>query len=337
MGTKPHKGLLRGYYLYNSKHSIKIKGCYPQAQFVDYQAMPPEQKQQPNQNPPATPKIAIRTMKTDMDEYLKTARPSLGSMIAQTSAGLASDEERETNKLPAIIIFSVIGVAVLGGGAFFVSQFLKGGLSAGGGGQDANPPAQKISPPAPFFATETSRTITAKTNDRPGFVRLMADSMAEKEREGTVKRIVIKVQDGPQERFATISDFFDFWRIAPPQSFTDSRDAPLMVFIYYGRGGSRLGFAARARSPDRTLADMLAWEPGLLTAFTPLFFDEKTDATFAPFEDRTYRNIDWRYLKLSQDKDLGIAHAIFPASNLLIAAMSKEAMETVMNRLFDAR
>ena len=131
MGTKPHKGLLRGYYLYNSKHSIKIKGCYPQAQFVDYQAMPPEQKQQPNQNPPATPKIAIRTMKTDMDEYLKTARPSLGSMIAQTSAGLASDEERETNKLPAIIIFSVIGVAVLGGGAFFVSQFLKEGKVIG--------------------------------------------------------------------------------------------------------------------------------------------------------------------------------------------------------------
>ncbi len=82
---------------------------------------------------------------------------------------------------------------------------------------------------------------------------------------------------------------------------------------------------------------MLSWEPGLLRTFTPFFFDEKVNSVIAPFEDRTYRNIDWRYLKLSQDKDLGIAHAVFPAGNILIITMSKEAMETTINRLFDAR
>lgn len=300
--------------------------------------MPPEQSSQQKKSGAAgaAPKIAIRTMKTDVDEFLKTARPSLGSMIAQ-SRSLPSDEDRRPSKFPAIIIFSVIGLMVLGGGAFFAYQFLKGGLDADSGGRNANPAARKIPPPAPFFATEASRAITAEAGDRPGFVRLMADSMREKEREGTAKQIIVRVQDGPQERFATMNDFFNFWRIAPPPSLVEQISAPIMIFVYYGKSGSRLGFAARTRAPDRTLADMLAWESGLLTTFTPLFFDEKIDSAFTAFEDRTYRNIDWRYLKLSQDKDLGIAHAIFPASNLLIITTGKEEMETAINRLFDAR
>jgi len=276
-------------------------------------------------------------MRTDVDEFFKTAKPSLGSMITQSQA-MAALEERRPSRMPAIIIFSVIGIVVLAGGAFFLNQFLSAsprGTSNTGG--PASTSAQKLALPAPFFATETSRTITANIGDRPGFARLMADSMQEKERDGTIKRIVIKVKDGPQERFATMSDFFDLWRISPPQSLTDRIDGPPMTFIYYGTSGSRLGFTARTRVPDRTLADMLAWEPGLLSAFTPLFFDEKISSVIAPFEDRTYRNIDWRYLKLSQEKDLGIAHTIFPAGNFLVVTTSKEAMETAINRLFDAR
>ena len=277
----------------------------------------------------------IRTMKTDMDEFLKTAKPSIASMI-QSDRTASLPDERAPSKLPAIIVFSVIGLIIAGGGIFFVRQFLSGSASSGTG-QTQQAVTSKAAPPAPFFASETSRTITVNMNDRAGFVRLMADSMSETEREGTVKRIVIKVTDGPQERFATMGDFFDLWRITPAPALTTRLDSPLMIFIYYGRSGARLGFAARSRMPDRTLADMLSWEPGLLTAFSPLFFDEKINSVLTPFEDRTYRNIDWRYLKLSQDKDLGIAHAIFPATNLLIVTTSKEAMETVINRLFDAR
>ena len=295
--------------------------------------MPPEQKST-QIDAPVTRRPAIRTMKTDVDEFFKTAKPSIASMI-QSGQVVLPPGERRPSRLPVIIVFSVIGLMVAGGGIFFLRQFLSGGTNTPSS-KTTQPVAQKTTPPAPFFASETSRAITVSTNDRPGFVRLMADSMKETEREGTIKRIVIRVQDGPQERFATMSDFFDLWRIAQPQSLISQIDAPLMVFIYYGRSGSRLGFAARSRAPDRTLADMLLWEPGLLTTFAPLFFDEKINSVLTPFEDRTYRNIDWRYLKLSQDKDLGIAHAIFPAGNLLIITTSKEAMETAINRLFDA-
>ena len=297
----------------------------------------PEQKKDQIQGPAAGGKSpAIRTMKTDVDELFKTSRPSLGAMISTSQENIAMADEGRPSKLPVILTVVLLGIAILGGGAFFVNKFLSPSALSGQK-TSATPAVQKIPAPAPLFATETSRTITVKMTDRAGFVRLMADSMQEKEREGTMKRMVIKVQDGPQERFATLADFFDLWRILPPASLASQFNGPAMFFISYEKNGARLGFAARTSAPDRTLGDMLSWESGLFSAFAPLFFDEKPAATLAPFEDRTYRNIDWRFMKLSQSQDLGIGYTIFPVGNVLVFTTSKSAMETVINRLFDAR
>ena len=85
------------------------------------------------------------------------------------------------------------------------------------------------------------------------------------------------------------------------------------------------------------LRDFIQWEPLLPIAFRPFFFDEKPEGLIAPFQDRSYRNIDWRYIKLSEEEDLGIGYAIFPAKNLLVVATSKETMEIVINRLFEGK
>ncbi|MBI3630877.1 MAG: hypothetical protein HY221_00890 [Candidatus Sungbacteria bacterium] len=296
--------------------------------------MPTEEQNNAADGGPAAgkAKIAIRTMKSDVDEFFKSTRPTLSAMIGQEQA-TAAELPRKRKKLPLLVFAGIAALAAVGAGLFFIPRFLPGA---------AMPPAetgvQKLIPPPPFFATETSRTINADTNDRAQFLELMRDSWQEAEREGTAKRIVIKLKDGSQERFATLTDFFNLWRIMPPPSLLTQIDPQLMVFISYGHTGGRLGFAVRTNSPDRTLADMLSWEPALLTAFNPFFFSEKmTNTLFATFEDRTYRNIDWRYLKLSQDKDLGIGYAIFPAGNVLLMTTSKETMETAINRLFDAR
>ena len=83
--------------------------------------------------------------------------------------------------------------------------------------------------------------------------------------------------------------------------------------------------------------DFISWENSLLSDLQPLFFDQKPDVVIAPFEDRTYRNTDWRFLKLSSEKDIGIGYTIFPAGNILILTTGKEAMETTINRLFEKR
>jgi hypothetical protein len=296
--------------------------------------MPPEKKDGAT---PAGPRIAIRTMRTDAEELLKTAPPSLGQMVGRQPAPTLSGapvSSRSGRKIPMLATaVIVLIIAALGGGGFLLVRATILSPSVPPKTTTASAPTRQT-PPAPYFATETARTISVKKTDRAEFLRLMNDAWQEKERTGTVKRIIIKVQDGPNERFATPQDFFDLWRIAPPQELLDIMDPNLMVFMYAGETGNRLGFAVRTRDQARTFAAMLRWEPSLLAQITPMFFDERTDTIVAPFEDRTYRNIDWRYLKLSQAKDLGIGYGVFPASNVLIFTTGKEGAETTINRLF---
>lgn len=272
-------------------------------------------------------KPAIRTMKSDIEEMFKTTKPSLIKIVGQeVSRAEVRQEKKEQKKYLAIVALGVAMLAILAGASYY---FLP---------QEQEPATPvRVAPPAPFFATEASRTISVRVQDRTQFIRLLADSMQEREREGIIKRVILKIQDGSQERFAIFSDFFGLWRIAPPQDLLPQVEPPLMTFIYYGGDGARLGLAVKVRDLDRALAGMLQWESSLLRDVQPLFFDEKPETVLSSFEDRTYRNIDWRYLKLSRGKDFGIGYAVFPARSLLVITTSKEAMETAINRLFEAR
>lgn len=292
-----------------------------------------------NQSDPAGQrKPTIRTMKSDAEELMKTEKPSLIKIAAQARRPIVPGAPVQQRKIPLVMIGAVIaGLILIGGGGFTVFYAYRSRVVPAKSPNDILTPDQtRIAPPAPYFATETSRTITVKKTDRAEFARLMQDTWHEKEREGTVKRIIIKVQDGPMERFATLADFFELWRIAPPQELVDQASGALMAFMYAGPGGNRLGFAVRTDEPERAFAHMLRWEPSLLSQATPLFFDERAGSILSSFEDRTWRNIDWRYMKLSQDKDLGIGYLVFPVGDLFVFTTSKEAMEAAINRLFDA-
>lgn len=301
--------------------------------------MPPEQFPQQKQDGAAhgteKPKIAIRTMRTDADELIRTTKPSLIQTLAREQRPLSGAPIAKKRSPLGVVALLAVVVLTAGGGVWFFWRNISFAPSPAKNQTSTN--LARTPPPLAYFATETSRTISVKKTDRAEFLRLMNDAWHEQERAGTVKRIVIKVQDGPNERFATLTDFFDLWRVAPPQELIDLADQNLMVFIYSEASGNRLGFAVRARDTERMFAAMLRWEPSLLAQITPLFFDERTDTIVAPFEDRTYRNIDWRYLKLSQDKDAGIGYGTFAATNLFIFTTGKESMETAINRLFDAR
>lgn len=294
----------------------------------------PDQPKNPQQSSAVPPKInpepkpAIRTMKSDVEALFKTTRPSLIEIISKEASvpmprPFLKGKKMFSNRgltIGVAMLFIAVGIII-----FFLNQSQKEKLKP------------KLVPPAPFFATETARTVSVRSNDRALFLRLIEDSVREREREGTIKRVIVKLQDGPQERFATVSDFFEFYRIETPSGFLNYTEAALMPFIYYGRDGARFGLSLRTTDPNRALRDMLLWEPSFLRDLAPLFFDEKPEVVIAPFEDRTYRNIDWRFLKLSQTQDLGIAYTIFPAGNIVAITTSKESMETVINRLFDAR
>jgi len=293
---------------------------------------------EPSQNPPSPlrpeseagqrRKPAIRTMKSDLEELFRTTKPSLIKIIGEELTQQPDEKKEKKPKTwqPYLPLAGGLGLAIIIiGGAlwwFFTAQ------------KPESKPSPKLIPPAPFFATETSRTISVKTGDKSEFLKLLEDSMREPEREGTIKRIIIKLRDGPQERFATLADFLDFYRLKPPEDLWRSVDPTLMVFIHATTGGPRFGLAVRVKELGRALSAMLLWEPTLLADLRPLLFDQEPDTVLALFEDRTYRNIDWRFLKLSQEKDLGIGYFIFPARNVLVITFSKESAEKIIDRLF---
>jgi len=288
------------------------------------------------QNPDTGRKPAIRTMKSDLAEFLKSGKPSLAQMIAGSQEPLLMnprDAKLVGGRGAILAISALVILGAIGVGMAYLSRTPSGGRKTP---QQEAPDRtlQRLTPPPAYFATETSRTITVKKQDRAEFLRLMQDAWREKEREGTVKRLAIRIEDGPYQRFATPEDFFEMWRIALPSQLARRLNSNLMVFIHSGASGNRLGLAVASRDPERTFADVLGWESSILASVTPLFFDERPENITEKFEDRTWRNIDWRYLKLSGEKDLGLGYAVFPAGNVLLLATSKETMETAINRLF---
>lgn len=274
---------------------------------------------------------AIRTMKSDVETLFKTTKPSLLDVIGREAA--VPTHTRASRQIPfsrnfVILLIGGVALALIAGGTAW--WFLAPATTSPG-------KTQKLIPPSPLFATESSRTITADIRDRAAFISLMRDAARETEREGTAARIVLKVKDGGEERFGTLSDIFGLYGIAPPEWFLSEIQSHPMLFFWYGAGGPRFGFAAEVRDSDRVFSQMLTWESSLFIDARPFLFDETPGAIVTPFEDRTYRNIDWRFLKLSQTEDLGIGYTVFPVGNILIFTTAKGEMETVINRLFDAR
>lgn len=269
-------------------------------------------------------------MKSDIDELLKGSRVTVSKMISPTADqpfGLtqASRRQKIIGALVATFII-IISVSVF----FFVLRTKK------------KDEAQivKIPPPAPFFSTEASRSITVRARDRLQLFNLLTDSMKEQEIYGTVKRLLIKIQESSgQERYITLTEFLDFYRITPPQNFLPYVEGSLMVFIYYGESGSRLGIAAKISDTDRATLALYSWEPSMSLDLKPLFFEAGVGENLSGqnFEDRVYHNIDWRFLKSLSGADLGISYAVFPARNILLITTSKGSIEKAIDRLFESK
>lgn len=271
-------------------------------------------------------------MRTDVETLYKTTKPSLIQIINKgVNVPLPRRGVEKSSLGKRILAWLILGISIflLGGGSYYFYRSYQQRNNAEF--------RQSLVPPPSFFATETARTVSVEKDDRAVFLRLMLDSARELERGGTFKRIILKIQEPTHERFGTLDDILQFYQIAPPAGFLSQIDPTLTAFFYYSPGGSRFGAVVKTRDRERTLRDLLNWEPSLAHDFAPLFFNEKPETVLAPFEDRTWRNIDWRFLKLSQSEDLGIGYAVFPATNYLIIATSRETMETVINRLLTVK
>lgn len=296
-----------------------------------------EETAQNNQNPSikqtTAKNPAIRTMRSDMDKLFKESRPSLAQMMKDhktslptvDSVAVAPATHSSKSPLMLLVILVIAAIAVFGYFYFFPLSLVTA----------PPPPPQAPETPAALFYTERTRTISGDQNNPVLLLRQIEDITQTQESEGTFVYIPIKLLGTEGGRYATAEDFFKLYGAKPPANFLISIENVVMPFVYHSSEGARFGFALKSRDTERTLQGMLAWEASLLRDTAPLFFKEPIEATVAPFESRTFRNIDWKFLDLSGDKDLGVAYSLFPSKKFLVITTSQDAVETIINRFYE--
>ena len=103
---------------------------------------------------------------------------------------------------------------------------------------------------------------------------------------------------------------------------------------YHGDDRTNPAFIVRAKDDDRALFQMLSWEPALPFAFQS-FLSTPFTSINASFQDRSYRNIDWRFIPASDtNPSQGVGYGLFRATHLLIIATDEDAMKIIIDRLF---
>lgn len=288
----------------------------------------PDNNRQPKDNT-SQPEPKIRTMKSDIAEYLKEKKPSLLEIMTKQVEIRPAPLEPKPEQLPVrrIIVFTAalaLVSAVVWLGYSYVPNALRRGESV--------TTEERIAPSV--ISVEKTRTLDTDGS----FPRLRQDiinSALTPERQGSFKRIILLTKQDETTRPLTASDFFRILGVAPPTKVSDSLTGDLFLYIYYSNSGPRAAIISRSRDPGRSFAGMLSWESGIQRDLETIFLEERVGQVAAPFLDKTFKNISYRFLELRPD--LGIGHFMFSAKNYLVITTSEEALTATINRLLESR
>lgn len=271
----------------------------------------------------------IRTMKTDIAEYLKEKKPSLLSILTQEM----KPEDVATEPGYKLKIksrwLSVVGVfaavILLGGGGYLVVMRLSIGEPGRG---------ESIAPPKPVFASEKTKMVLARDErDVLTNLRALGDEL---ERDGVVTKLDMRFRDGENAIPFTPEAFFRAIGANPPAEFYANHMFAFHPFLYSDRGVPRFAALFVSRNGARSLQQMFSWEPAIQRDLEPLFLGRLPESAVGVFTDKSYRNINYRFLSLSRSEDFGIGYFLFGVKNYLVITTSEQAIEVVISRLFEA-
>lgn len=267
-------------------------------------------------------------MKSDVAEFMQKAKPSLIQLLTKQAEYQPEKQAGEEKRVPAAVVATVFaGVVVLGIAGWFGYRYLSPM-------PEALPPAEEVIPPSPMSA-EKSQTFTV-ARDAAKLRRTVVDAAEVNERTGSLKRLIIKIQEADgKTKLLTPKDFFTILDIHPPSQLPDSLGDSLFLYIYYASDGPRAAFIAPSRNAGRTFAGMLGWESSMQRDLEVLFLGQNIKPVIAPFLDKTFKNVDYRFLEVAPG--VGFGHFAFSAKNFLVLTTSEEALHVVINRLFEAR
>ncbi len=292
------------------------------------------QSQSPRAPSQAKHASAIRTMESDAQELMRGGKLTLADVLGKAirSSARGRGEPSKTLRNTRIVLIAgglFLSITLLGGiGAFFFFRFSP---------DTPTPEEKKAEQPPLFFRVNFSESIASRAEARAQFIRDLESLAKKSEIPRAITHVIVVQRDDAEERLATLGEIFTLLRVPLLEQLVIPQDKPPMMFIYYGERAGHIGFIFAPQDPDRTFSSFFAQERSLALDFAQAFFGEEVGRALAPFQDFTYRNVDWRYQAISQEKDRGVGYGAFPSRNLFMITTSKAAMEETINRLFEAQ
>lgn len=280
------------------------------------------------------PEPSIRTMQSDIAEYMKQEKPSVVQILtkqAEYRPEKPLEEEKRSLPVISIIMIGATALVLLSAVGLISYWYFFSSRS------DQAPPPETIAPTAPPSPIATEKTEIRVIQETASSLREALNDIADsQEKIGSFKRIVMQIKNsGGAVRFVTVPEMYRAIAVIPPQQISDSLVGLPLIAIHFSTKGPRAIFAAESQSRDRTFIGMLAWENALQRDWEVFFLGEPAPPALTSFTDRTFRNLDYRFMEIKQG--LGIGYFIFPSKNLLVIATSEETIHTAIDRLFDAR
>lgn len=269
----------------------------------------------------------IRTMKTDIAEYLKETKPSLLSILTKEMKRDSTQEpgyklKTKPRWLPLLGALAML-ILLAGGGYWIVARF---GAEGNGG--------EIIAPPKLVFASEKTKTVlTRDANDLMRNLQILGEEL---ERDGIITKLDMRTRDQESAVLFTAETFLNSIGAKPPFEFYANHSKTLHPFLYSDRGIPRFGILLMSRNNARSLQEMLSWEPTIQRDLEPLFLGQLPESAIGVFTDKQYRNINYRFLPLSRSEDFGIGYFLFDVKKYLVITTSEKAIEVVISRLFEA-
>ena len=276
----------------------------------------------------------VRTMKSDVSEFLASTKPSLikilSNQIEEERAGRGvkpSLGAHYAGKIGAALVV-LVSIGVLAAGGYVAFRLFKKAPE-----QTAN-----VLIPQPFFRTELSETIElGELRDGNPAERLSQSARIE-ETGDLMKRLIILTEndDGKSMRVVSAEEFFEAVDVRGTPAFAKTLSGPVMPLSHKSAAGMRFAMLLLTNDANRARAELLRNEHNLAFNWSAIFLDQKPEIKILPYEDRIYRNISYRIAPFDPVNDLQLAYGVFSAKDYLIFASSEETFRAVINRLYEA-
>lgn len=182
----------------------------------------------------------------------------------------------------------------------------------------------------PVATTETIELIAGQENLLIGQLKVLA---AQEQENDTFKRVLVKLIDQAETRYADLSTLMLALGISIPEQIFSIATGDYTLFFYNQSEGNRLGLIIKMGEGETLVQDLKAWETNALNDIKSMILvDEIPVPATEEFQDNTHNDVYIRYMNFDTP-DLSLDYGLVPEN--LVLSTSRESMFATIDALLN--